>query len=203
LHTDLPGIAQLLRLSSADSTQAVARFLAEQGAPDLTLVWADRQTAGRGRMKRRWISRPGGLYFSLILRPSFAPSRLADLSLAMAGVAAEALASTGIATTVKPPNDVIGSRGRRRRYRKFRRCRPDGFPYGRRRGKVCGILAEASGGSRSVDWVALGVGINVNNAVSGVKGATSLKSLTGRPWEPAEILRSFLRSFAKAYRDFR
>ena len=184
MHTDLPGIAQLLRLSSTDSTQTVARFLAEQGAPDLTLVWADRQTAGRGRLKRRWTSRSGGLYFSLILRPSFAPSRLADLSLAMAGAAAEALASTGIATAVKPPNDVIGSRGRRR-------------------GKVCGILAEASGGSRSVDWVVLGVGINVNNSVSGVKGAASLKSLTGRPWEPAEILRSFLRSFAKAYRDFR
>ncbi|MCX5795768.1 MAG: biotin--[acetyl-CoA-carboxylase] ligase [Elusimicrobia bacterium] len=184
MPTDLPGITQLLRLSSTDSTQAVARFLAEQGAPDRTVVWADRQTAGRGRMKRRWTSRAGGLYFSLILRPSFPPSRLADFSLATAGAAAEALAVAGISCAVKPPNDVIGSRGKRS-------------------GKVCGILAEASGGSRSVDWVALGVGINVNNSVSGVKGAASLKGLTGRAWEPAEVLRSFLKSFADAYRDFR
>jgi BirA family biotin operon repressor/biotin-[acetyl-CoA-carboxylase] ligase len=180
----LPGIAQLLRLSSTDSTQAVARFLAEQGAPDRTLVWADLQNAGRGRMKRRWTSRAGGLYFSLILRPSFPPSRLAELSLAMAGAAAEALAATGIAAAVKPPNDVIGSRGRRS-------------------GKICGILAEASGGSRSVDWVVLGVGINVNNSVSGVKGAASLQGLTGRAWEPTEVLRSFLMSFADVYRRFR
>jgi len=184
MPADLPGITQLLRLSSTDSTQTVARFLAEQGAPDRTLVWADRQTTGRGRMKRRWTSRPGGLYFSLILRPSFPPARLADLSLAMAEAAAAALACTGISTAVKPPNDVIGSRGRRR-------------------GKVCGILAEASGGSRSVDWVVLGVGINVNNAVSGVKGAASLKSLTGRCWVPDQVLGSFLQSFARAYRDFR
>jgi BirA family biotin operon repressor/biotin-[acetyl-CoA-carboxylase] ligase len=184
MRQDLPGIAQLLRLSSTDSTQAVARFLAEQGAPDRTLVWADMQTAGRGRMKRRWTSRPGGLYFSLILRPSFPPSRLAELNLAMAAAAAAALATSGLTTAVKPPNDVIASRGRRT-------------------GKVCGILAEASGGSRSVDWVVLGVGINVNNSVSGVPGAASLKSLTGRTWAPAEVLRSFLKSFADAYRAFR
>jgi BirA family biotin operon repressor/biotin-[acetyl-CoA-carboxylase] ligase len=184
MQTALPGIAQLLRLEAADSTQAVARFLAEQGAPEWTMVWADRQTAGRGRLQRRWTSRPGGLYFSLILRPTFPPARLAELSLGTARAAAEALAFTGISAAVKPPNDVIGSRGRRS-------------------GKVCGILAEASGGSRSVDWAALGVGINVNNPVSGVPGAASLKSLTGRRWELEEVLRSFLRSFQRAYRSFR
>jgi BirA family biotin operon repressor/biotin-[acetyl-CoA-carboxylase] ligase len=181
--TDLPGVSQLLRLSATDSTQAVARFLAEQGAPDRTLVWADVQTAGRGRLQRTWTSRPGGLYFSLVLRPSFAPTRLAELSLATAAAAAESLATAGIAASVKPPNGVIGSRGRRS-------------------GKVCGILAEASGGAQSVDWVALGVGINVNNAVPGIKGAASLKSLTGRRWDPEDVLRRFLSSFARAYRAF-
>ncbi|MBI5240823.1 MAG: biotin--[acetyl-CoA-carboxylase] ligase [Elusimicrobia bacterium] len=184
MNDSFPGIAQLLRLRVTDSTQAVARFLAEQGAPEWTLVWADLQTAGRGRLQRRWASRSGGLYFSLVLRPAFPPARLAELSLATAAAAAEALACTGIGTAVKPPNDVIGS-------------------LGRRSGKVCGILAEASGGSRRVDWVTLGVGINVNNAVSGVKGAASLKGLTGRCWELEEVLRSFLRSFQRAYRSFR
>lgn len=184
---DLPGVAQVLRLSVTDSTQSVARFLAEQGAPDRTLVWADRQTAGRGRMERLWDSGPGGLYFSLILRPAFSPSRLADLSLATAAAAAEALqdlGGTGLQAAVKPPNDVIGSRGRRS-------------------GKVCGILAEASGGSRVVDWLVLGVGMNVNNVTRGVAGAASLKGLTGRAWDPAAILRLFLGKFAGAYRTFR
>ena len=180
----LPGISQVLRLGSADSTQAVARVLAEQGAPEWTLVRADRQTAGRGRLQRRWTSRPVGLYFSLVLRPTFPPARLAELSLASAAAAAESLAFTGISAAIKPPNDVFGSNGRRR-------------------GKVCGILAEASGGSRRVDWVTLGVGINVNNAVSGVKGAASLKSLTGRAWDIEEVLRSFLNCFQKTYRSFR
>jgi BirA family biotin operon repressor/biotin-[acetyl-CoA-carboxylase] ligase len=102
----------------------------------------------------------------------------------MAGAAAQALTATGISTSVKPPNDVIGSRGRRS-------------------GKICGILAEASGSSRTVDWVVLGVGINVNNSVSGVKDAASVKKLTGRSWDQTEILRYFLKSFADAYRRFR
>ena len=180
----LPWISQMLRLSVTDSTQTVARFLAEQGAPDRTLVWADRQTAGRGRLKRRWLSGPGGLYFSLILRPRFAPSRLADLSLATAGTVARVLAEAGVCAAVKPPNDVIATRGARS-------------------GKVCGILAEASGDSRSTHWAVLGVGINVNNATSHVKKAVSLKGLTGQAWQPAELLRGFLKRFAAAYESFR
>jgi len=180
---DLPGITQVLRLSVTDSTQTVARFLAEQGAPDRTLVWADRQTAGRGRMQRRWDSGSGGLYFSLVLRPRFPASRLAELSLAAAGAAAAALSTQGISAVVKPPNDVIGARGKRS-------------------GKVCGILAEASGGARAVEWLVLGVGINVNNAPRGAKGAASLKSLTGRAGDPLHILHLFLGAFFSLYRRF-
>ncbi|HAM35515.1 MAG TPA: biotin--[acetyl-CoA-carboxylase] ligase [Elusimicrobia bacterium] len=181
---NFPGVAQVLHLTVTDSTQNVARFLADQGAEDRTLVWADRQTAGRGRLRRRWASGPGGLYFSLILRPGFPPSRLADFNLAAARAAAEALGRTGIRARVKPPNDVIGS-------------------MGRLSGKICGILAEACGPSRRVDWLVLGVGINVNNAARTTPGAMSLKALTGRSWNPAGILRGFLEQFALAYSNFR
>ncbi|MDE2314009.1 MAG: hypothetical protein KGL04_07530, partial [Elusimicrobia bacterium] len=67
----LPNVSCVLRLSSTESTQLTARFLAAQGAQDMTLVWAESQTNGRGRMKRAWISEKGGLYTSLILRPKF------------------------------------------------------------------------------------------------------------------------------------
>jgi BirA family biotin operon repressor/biotin-[acetyl-CoA-carboxylase] ligase len=177
---NLPGVSQLLRLDTTDSTQTVARFLAEQGAAHGTLVWAGRQTAGRGRLSRRWDSGPGGLYVSLILRPNFKPETLARLSLAAAGAAAEALADCGIKAAVKPPNDVIGSRGGRT-------------------GKICGILAEASGNSRRVDWLVLGVGINISNAPR-ARGACSLKSLGARTPAPANVLRTFLERFWPAYR---
>ncbi|MDD5656262.1 MAG: biotin--[acetyl-CoA-carboxylase] ligase [Elusimicrobia bacterium] len=176
----LPGIGRLLRLRTADSTQTVARGLAEGGAPHGTLVWALRQTAGRGRLERRWDSGPGGLYFSLILRPAFPPRVLAELSLTAARAAAEALAGCGVRTRVKPPNDVIGSRGRRS-------------------GKLCGILAEARGGARRVDWVVLGVGINVNNRPL-APGAASLRDLTGKAVPIARVLRLFLERFQPAYR---
>ncbi|MFA6003819.1 MAG: biotin--[acetyl-CoA-carboxylase] ligase [Elusimicrobiota bacterium] len=176
----LPGISQVLRLEETDSTQTVARFLAEQGAPDRTLVWAELQTAGRGRLRRCWQSRRGGLYFSLILRPDFAPTRLTELNLLAAQTVAETLAGAGVATEVKPPNDVMAAQGRKR-------------------GKICGILAEAAGNDRRVEWLILGVGINLNNPVQGVKGAVSLQGLTGRCWEPADVLKHFLERFRPAY----
>lgn len=175
----LPGVTQLLRLEETDSTQAVARFLAEQGAPHGTLVWADRQTAGRGRLKRRWSSGPGGLYVSWVLRPDIPPSRLAALSVNAAEAAARAIAGhTGLKTAVKAPNDVYaeGPRGPR---------------------KVCGILAEASGGSRRVDWVVLGIGVNANNALSGLPHAASLKRLTGRSWDLEALLARLLRELSR------
>lgn len=166
------GARQVLHLAQTESTQTLARALAEGGAPDRTLVWADRQTAGRGRMKRKWKSPEGGLYFSLVLRPRFAPSRLADFSLTTAAEIAKALGKlTGEPFAVKPPNDV--------------------YSAGPRPGKVCGILAEASGTPRKLDWLVVGVGVNVN-ARPKIGKATSLRSLTGRAWPVEDVLRAVL-----------
>ena len=97
---------------------------------------AERQSGGRGREGRAWQSPPGGLYLSLLLRPGKAPAALLPLA---AGVAvAEAVASLGVACQLKWPNDVLAS-GR----------------------KLAGILAEASSSSAGVDWVVLGIGVNV------------------------------------------
>src|SRR5581483_4128592 len=75
----------LLRLKSIDSTQDLAKRLAENGGTDRTLIIAERQTKGRGRLRRRWTSDPGGLYLSILFRPQVSPRRLAELSLAFAG----------------------------------------------------------------------------------------------------------------------
>lgn len=175
------GICQVLRLDETDSTQKVARMLAEQGAPHGTLVRADRQTAGKGRLERRWASPAGGLYLSLVLRPSFPPSRLAELSLATAKAIAGAIAElTGLRVAVKPPNDVYADSKKGPR-------------------KICGILAEASGGERALDWVVLGIGINVNNPTRGLPQAASLKTLTGKTWPLDRVLEAVLGQFDSVY----
>lgn len=177
----LPGVRRLVRLERVDSTQAVARRLAGEGAPDGTLVWARAQTAGKGRMGRRWRSAPGGVYASWLLRPRFAPDRLAELSLACGEALAEALRGFGVRTAVKPPNDVLAL------------C-PDGKAR-----KLCGVLIEAAGGERGLDWVVIGFGVNADNAPP-LARATSLKALLGRPVGPEAVLRAAMSRLSRARR---
>lgn len=178
---ELSGVRKLVRLARVDSTQAVARRLAEEGALDGTLVWALSQTAGKGRMGRRWRSGPGGLYASWLLRPKFQPERLAEFSLACGEALAAALREFGAATSVKPPNDV------------YALC-ADG--KGR---KIAGILCEASGSGRSLDWLIVGFGVNVSN-VPPLKRSTSLRRASGRQVGVSVVLRSALAALSRARR---
>jgi BirA family transcriptional regulator, biotin operon repressor / biotin---[acetyl-CoA-carboxylase] ligase len=123
-----------LRLSS---TSERLKELARGGAPEWTVVVADEQTAGRGRQGRAWASPPGGLYLSVLLRPPLAPAALLPLA---AGVAvAEAFGEIGVSAELKWPNDVL----------------VDGR-------KAAGILAEASSSGSAIDWVVLGIGVNLD-----------------------------------------
>jgi BirA family biotin operon repressor/biotin-[acetyl-CoA-carboxylase] ligase len=131
-----------MSLGEVDSTQTEARRLAETGAPEGTVVRAEHQTRGRGRLGRDWVDEPGSaLLASIILRPPVEVPRLPQLSL-VAGIAvAEAIGeASGLPVAVAWPNDLL-IRGL----------------------KVAGILAESfagSGGAGAV--VILGIGINVN-----------------------------------------
>ena len=172
---------KLVRLGTVDSTQAEARRRAEAGAPDGLVVWARRQTAGKGRMGRRWRSDAGGLYASWLLRPKFPPPRLAELSIACGEALAEALRGFGAATAVKPPNDVLAL------------C-ADGKAR-----KLCGVLCEASGGANKLDWLIIGFGVNVNNAPP-LKRATSLRAVTGKRIPVERVLRACLSRLSSARR---
>lgn len=172
-------IASVLRLREAESTQDLAKAMAEQGAAEGTLVRADRQTGGRGRLDRVWKSPEGGLYFSLILRPRFAPAKLAEFGLMAGECVARALEkTTGIRAAIKPPNDVL----------------IDGR-------KVCGILCEAAGGARGLAWLVLGVGINVNNKAPQA-AATSLRAVTKKSWPLDAVLDAVVADLSRAYRRF-
>ena len=185
----LPGIVRLERHATIASTQDEAKRLAEAGSPEGTLVWADVQTAGRGRMSRRWKSAQGGLYLSLILRPSFTPGRLAALSLWAADAAARAIRErTGLVCVVKPPNDVLA-------YKRQGAGEEQPTPQ-----KVCGILIEARGGAARLDWAVAGVGINANNHIPpSLPHAASLRQLAGVRVDTERLLRGLLKSFWDAY----
>ncbi len=188
----IPGVARLRHFAELPSTQDYARSLLENGtAADRTLVWADRQSRGRGRMLRRWKSSPGGLYMSLILKNRrLSPSRLAALSLWTAQAAARAIVrETGLTAVVKPPNDVL-----------VYDPREDGAPPK----KACGILVEARGGSRRLDWIVVGVGLNIANPIPGklAARAANLESFVRRRLSVDGMLRRFMAEFWPFYRKF-
>jgi BirA family biotin operon repressor/biotin-[acetyl-CoA-carboxylase] ligase len=178
----LPGVAAHLHAARLASTQDTARALAEAGAPSGTLVSADRQTKGRGRMERKWASGPGGLYFTLLLRPRIEPKRLAAWSLRAASAIARAVTTLGLPARVEPPNDVYVEVG--------------GVPF-----KVAGVLAEAASKGRRLEWLLLGVGVNANNRLPPeLARAASLKSLLGGKVDLEALRRKVLAELAKEFR---
>ena len=121
------------------STNDDARALARAEAPEGTVVLASRQSDGRGRLGRSWVSPEGGAYLSIVLRPKVAPGEVSSLALAVGlGIARGLSEHVGVGAMLKWPNDVLLSRG-----------------------KLAGILLEMAAETDRVDWVVVGVGINV------------------------------------------
>jgi BirA family biotin operon repressor/biotin-[acetyl-CoA-carboxylase] ligase len=161
-----------------DSTPST-QLLLQPGDPEGAVVAAGEQTAGRGRLGRRWLAPAGSsLLFSVQLLPEIESPRLPELTGVAARACSEAIeAVTGLAPEVKHPNDVLlGGR------------------------KVAGVLAEAREGR-----VVLGIGINVNLAEADLpadvdRPATSLLVETGRETDRAELLVELLERLEHRYR---
>jgi len=121
------------------STNDLLLRLGESGEPEGLVVFAERQTAGRGRFQRPWHSADGlGLWFSILLRPHLPPERITDLTPYVAVAVAEGLGEFADTLRIKPPNDIYGVHG-----------------------KVAGILIEARTGAKP--FAVLGIGININH----------------------------------------
>ena len=176
------GSSPVVSLDEVGSTQTEARRLADAGAPEGTVVRAEHQTRGRGRLGRDWVDEPGSaLLISIVLRPAVEVSRLPQLSL-VAGIAiAEALGKTSrLPVAVEWPNDLL-IRGL----------------------KVGGILAESSIGADGVAVVILGIGINVNQTrfAGDLQGrATSLAREGARPFDRECLLTAVLERLEAWYR---
>lgn len=161
---------------TVDSTNSWARALAAEDAPEGTVTLAEEQTAGRGRRGHSWRSLPGGLSFSLVLRPALPAAVLPRLPLMAAVAVAEGVAGAcGLRLGIKWPNDLL----------------LDGR-------KVCGILCElAADGS-----VVLGIGINVHgepSAFDDLPGAGALAAASGEPPDRSRLLRALLERFDHWY----
>lgn len=131
---------RILHKTCVDSTNEEAKRDAEKGAAHGTVYWADRQTEGKGRRGRSWISQDGSnLYFTVLLRPTLAPEKITMLTLVMAYAVALAIEKcTGLETGIKWPNDIVVN-GK----------------------KVCGILSEMKMERQQPAYCVVGVGINI------------------------------------------
>lgn len=151
------------RLGRVKSTQYCARLLAEKNAPEGVVLVAASQDTGQGRLGRRWLSPEGGLWFTIILRPTCLPSEMSELAVAASGsVAAVIVDTTGLPAEIKWPNDILISGA-----------------------KVCGILADMVVEGDKIKYVLLGVGINANAFPEALPNApayagTSLKAESGQ-----------------------
>lgn len=167
-----------------DSTNTCVLKLGEAGAIHGTVVVADQQNMGKGRRGRNWVSPPKtNIYMSLLLRPCFEAVKAPMLTLLMAYSVAEALMELEqVDAKIKWPNDIVLNKK-----------------------KICGILTEMMMKEQTIDYVVIGVGINVN--VGSIpqelrESATSLRIETGRELSRAALLARVLEKFEENYEQF-
>ncbi len=180
---------KIFRYVRVTSTQDKAKKFARRGLAEGTVITAETQTQGKGRLGRRWVSPKGGIWLSVILRPEITPMEVPKMTMIGSLAVAKAIAElTRMEVKLKWPNDVL--------------IRPiPGIEFK----KVCGVLTEMVSEVSQVNYVITGLGINVNNRIPPTLRATaiSLKEAIGRNLPKQKLLRKVLEKFDKYYLDFR
>ena len=172
-------------LDEVNSTNTYCKEIGEGGFTKDTIVISDRQTNGRGTKGRSWCSPKGkGLWFSILLKPSIKIQDISFLTILTSSALHNTFLSFGIDTKIKWPNDIyLNSK------------------------KLCGILTESKITNKSVEYIIIGIGINVNLDLNDFseelkKIATSLFIATGKTFNREDILNKFIFNFYKYYNDF-
>lgn len=168
-----------------DSTNNEAKKLAAAGAPEGTVVIAEEQLGGRGRIARGWFSpKSKGIWFSLILRPKFPPYEASKCTLMAAVAVAKAIrAETGVNCGIKWPNDIL-YQGK----------------------KLVGILTEMSAEMDAVNYIVIGCGINVNIAADEfppelADAAVALASVASNTISRTSLLQRILCEMESCYQE--
>lgn len=173
----------LFHQETVASTQLIAHEKARENTAHGTVVIADEQTSGRGRMDRSWHSAKGkGIWMSIILRPSISPSLAPQLTLLTATVLADVLhKNTGQEPQIKWPNDIL-----------FNNC------------KIAGILTEMQAEQDQIQYLVIGIGLNVNHSLTELPAelegrASSLNLETGKEWQIQPLIQEILTNFEQAF----
>ena len=166
----------IYKFDEIDSTMNYAKKLAENGCENFTVVTAKIQKNGRGRMERKWFSQAGGLYFTIVLKPKIDINKVFIYNFAASLAIAEMLKQLfDIDASLKWPNDVYIS-GK----------------------KICGILSELSVANNKINYLNIGIGLNVNNRIDCTKlESITIKQLTGKRESITKTLEAFLLNFWK------
>jgi BirA family biotin operon repressor/biotin-[acetyl-CoA-carboxylase] ligase len=185
LHTKVIG-REVRYLTETDSTNRQAYALGESGIGEGLVVIADRQTAGKGRMGRVWVSPPAvNLYLSVLLRPPLPPHAAPQLTFVSTVAVSRTIAAvSGLQPTHKWPNDLL-----------INGC------------KVAGLLNEMSAESDRIRFVVLGIGVNLNMTAEQFPAdlrmpATSLFIAGGRPVARAAFARELLQQLDALYAEY-
>lgn len=170
-------------LKETDSTNIWAKTLARDGAPHGALAVTEFQSAGRGRFNRKWTASEGtSVMMTLVLRPQFGPLYASMLTLIMGLSVAQAAEKFGFLPSIKWPNDVVLSRK-----------------------KICGILTEMSADVDKINFVVIGVGINVNTQSfpeEVADKATSFYAESGQRFDRNQVVAAVMEAFEKNYEKF-
>jgi BirA family biotin operon repressor/biotin-[acetyl-CoA-carboxylase] ligase len=185
LDTDFIG-RKVVYLDSIDSTNIYAKKRAEEPFTEGTIIIAEEQSAGRGRLGRYWVSPRGkGIWMSIMLKPDILPADAPKLTIVAAYAVVNAIWSCcNLESRIKWPNDIVAG-GK----------------------KLCGILTEMSAEADEIKYVVIGIGINANLGVDDFGPevssiATSISIESGRDISRKALVASVLREFEKAYKDF-
>jgi len=177
LPYEFPGLeGRIQHFNEISSTMDFARALAKNGAREGTIVIAEAQLHGRGRLARKWASPQGGIYLTIILRPQIIPAYAPRINLMAAVAVAKTIRKLfGLKAELKWPNDIL-IEGR----------------------KVAGILAEMDAEMDKVNYINLGIGINANNLISRQEiNATSLREQLGSKISRKEFFSSVVEEIGK------
>ncbi len=168
---------KIFHFRECDSTQTIARHLAQNSEGDMTVVVADTQTKGVGRQGRVWTSNEGGLWMSVVLKREIPIGKVSFLALSVGIEIHDVLKEMGVDTIIKYPNDILAA--------------IDGEAK-----KLCGILCQSAICAGKLDHIIVGVGMNVSNQPP--PEGTSLLHLSGKKLEVGSVMRKVANAIDKS-----
>ncbi|WP_295619307.1 biotin--[acetyl-CoA-carboxylase] ligase [uncultured Methanobrevibacter sp.] len=180
LETEYMG-REILCFRKVFSTNSIAKFLANHGTKEGTVLISEIQTNARGRSGKKWEAPEGGVWMSLLLRPHIPPARIGLITLTTGVAIAKTIKTLGLDAKIKWPNDVL--------------IHGD---------KISGVLTEVNATLNEIDWIVVGIGIDSNFKLDALSedvrnGTTTLTEELPSDTDANSLIAKFLNEFEEVY----